>query len=442
MVGSVSLPKPKKYLNADALIATVKRRFDDVKDIRKRRSVDYTLTDTLTAAMAMFSLKEPSLLAFEDRRDEPAIKKLFQIDKIASDSTMREILDGIDIGPLNEAFADLFYELQRGGMLKKWCFHDGFYLSAVDGTGHFSSSKVHCKHCLQKNSKSGTIYHHQAVAATLVHPETREVIPLAVEPIINQDGQTKNDCERNASARLLRRVRRLHPKLKLIVVEDGLASNAPHIELLQELNMRYLLGAKPGDHQHLYEAVIGACDQSEEVSVERKDPVTGELASQTMYVENLPLNKSNSALRVNFLQHDEFASDSGDVSNRFSWVSDLSIPRPLLARYAAAGRSRWRVENETFNTLKNQGYQYEHNFGHGKENLCTVLMLLMFLAFTIDQIQQACCPVFIAVWEKLRSKRNLWDHLRSHVRHFVFESFVQLWRSILLETALAQPPPR
>jgi len=442
MVGSISLPKPKKHLNADALIATVKRRFDDVKDTRKSRSVGYTLTDTLTAAMAMFSLKEPSLLAFEDRRDEPAIKKLFQIDKIASDSTMREILDGIDIDPLNEAFADLFYELQRGGMLKKWCFHDGYYLLAVDGTGHFSSSKVHCKHCLQKNSKSGTIYHHQAVAATLVHPETCEVIPLAVEPIINQDGQTKNDCERNASARLLRRVRRLHPKLKLIVVEDGLASNAPHIELLQELNMRYLLGAKPGDHQHLYEAVISACDQSKEVSVERKYPVTGALASQTMYVENLPLNKSNNALRVNFLQHDEFAPDSGDVSNRFSWVSDLSIPRPLLARCAAAGRSRWRVENETFNTLKNQGYQYDRNFGHGKENLCTVLMLLMFLAFTIDQIQQACCPVFIAVWEKLRSKRNLWDHLRSHVRHFVFESFVQLWQSILLETAMAQPPPR
>ena len=161
-----------------------------------------------------------------------------------------------------------------------------------------------------------------------------------------------------------------------------------------------------------------------------------------MYVENLPLNKSNDDLRVNFLQHDEFDSDSGDACKRFGWVSDLSIPRPLLPQYVAGGRSRWRVENETFNTLKNQGYQYEHNFGHGKENLCTVLMLLMFLAFTVDQIQQACCPVFIAVWEKLRSKRNLWDHLRSHVRHFVFESFVQLWESILLETAMAQPPPR
>jgi len=442
MVGSVSLPKPKKYLNADALIAVLRRRFDDVGDTRRSRSVTYSLTDTLTAAMAMFSLKEPSLLAFQDRRDEPAIKKLFQLTEIPADSTMREILDGIDIDPLNEAFADLFYELQRGGMLKKWRFHDEYYLLAVDGTGHFCSSKVHCKHCLEKNSKSGKTYHHQAVAATLVHPETREVIPLAVEPIIKQDGQTKNDCERNASARLLRRIRRLHPKLKLIVVEDGLASNAPHIELLRELNMRFLLGVKPGDHQHLYEAVISACDRSEEVSVERKDPVTDELMSQTMYVENLPLNKSNDDLRVNFLQHNEFESDTGEVCNRFGWVSDLAIPQPLLPQYVAGGRSRWRVENETFNTLKNQGYQYEHNFGHGKENLCTVLMLLMFLAFTVDQIQQACCPVFIAVWEKLGSKRNLWDHLRSHVRHFVFESFSQLWRSILLETAMAQPPPR
>ena len=107
MAGSVTLPKPKKHLNANALIAAIRRRFDDVQDTQRIRSVVYNLTDTLNAAMAMFSLKEPSLLAFVDRRDEPAIRKLFGIKKIPSDSTMREILDGIDIDPLNEAFADV-----------------------------------------------------------------------------------------------------------------------------------------------------------------------------------------------------------------------------------------------------------------------------------------------------------------------------------------------
>ena len=88
------------------------------------------------------------------------------------------------------------------------------------------------------------------------------------------------------------------------------------------------------------------------------------------------------------------------VTKRFSWVTDIDLDRSLLLKFVRGGRSRWRIENETFNTLKNQGYHFEHNYGHGKENLSTVLMLIMFLAFTVDQVQQACCPLFAAVLEK------------------------------------------
>jgi len=351
--------------------------------------------------------------------------------------------------PKQHEVADIFYQLQRSGMLKKWVFDEGHYLLAIDGTGYFCSTKIHCPHCLQKKSKNGTIeYHHQAVAAVLTHPETREVIPLAIEPIIKQDGQTKNDCERNATARLLQRIRRLHPKLKLIVVEDGLSSNAPHIADLKRHNMHYLLVAKPGDHQHLFEQVIEACDQSLEEWVRVKRPAATTVG-ETQVIRDLELNKSNPDVRVNFLQHLEYDVETGDVVKQFSWVTDMPVPREKLTLYQRGGRARWRIENETFNTLKNQGYHYDHNYGHGRENLSTVLMLLMFLAFLIDQIQQACCPLFQAVLEKLGSRRYLWDQLRSHafcfaeaaVRHFCFGSFGALWEAVLTGSALNQRPP-
>ena len=136
MVVDSRIPRPKRYLNADALIANLKTRFGDVPDNRRQASCDYSITDTLTAALAMFSLKEPSLLSFEERGDEESIDRLFGIKHVPSDSQMREILDGIEIEPLNEAFADLFHELQRGGMLKKWEFDDGHYLLSIDGTDH------------------------------------------------------------------------------------------------------------------------------------------------------------------------------------------------------------------------------------------------------------------------------------------------------------------
>ena len=67
------------------------------------------------------------------------------------------------------------------------------------------------------------------------------------------------------------------------------------------------------------------------------------------------------------------------------------------------GRARWKIENETFNTLKNQGYHLEHNYGHGEQNLSVVFAMLMMLAFLVDQTQQLCCPVFQAAgrnWER------------------------------------------
>lgn len=252
-----------------------------------------------------------------------------------------------------------------------------------------------------------------------------------------------NDCERNATRRLLKRIRQLYPQLKLIVVEDGLSSNAPHIADLKESKMRYLLGAKPGDHAHLFEQVITAGDENRLETLTQLDPVNPQvIQSETQYVSDLALNASNQSVRVNFLQHFEFDRSSGEVCKRFSWVTDINLDRSLLLKFSAGARSRWRIENETFNTLKNQGYHFEHNYGHGKKNLSTVFMLLMFLAFMVDQIQEACCPVFAAVLEKFKSRRSLWEKLRSHVSHFVFNSFAELWQVMLSGSAMGVPPPR
>lgn len=437
-------PRPRRYLSADALISLLRKRFEAVPDGRREGSITYSMADALAGAFAMFSLKEPSLLMFQNRKDQPAIEKLYQLDKIPSDSTMREILDGIEIEQLNEGFADVFYELQRGGVLKQFVVGDGRFAIAIDGTEYFCSDTIHCPQCMQRKVGNDKIqYYHQAVVATLVHPDLKTVITLAIEPIVKQDGETKNDCERNATRRLLERFRRMHPQLKAIVVEDGLSSNAPHIADLKRLNLRFLLMAKPSDHQYLFSEVIKASDEGRDEIVSIADVTNPQLSlSETQYVPNVSLNASNKDVRVNFLQHFEFDRQTGETSKRFSWVTDVDLERGQFIDYTRVGRSRWRIENETFNTLKNQGYHFEHNYGHGDKNLSTVMMLVMFLAFLVDQVQQTCCPLFAAVLELLKSRRQLWDDLRRCVRTFVFESFAQLWSALLSGTTLDLPPPR
>ena len=95
-----------------------------------------------------------------------------------------------------------------------------------------------------------------------------------------------------------------------------------------------------------------------------------------------------------------------------------------------AGRARWKIENETFNTLKNQGYGYEHNYGHGEANLSVVFALLMMLAFLVDQVLQLCDPLFQGALEKLGSKRLLWERMRSLFYEYRLRSLRELYEAL------------
>ena len=193
--------------------------------------MEIPLADALMSAFAMFSLKDPSLLAFDHRRRDPNddFRTIYGIHHVPCDSQMRDILDPLDPAVLRPSFREIFRRLQRGKMLQRFAYLDGHYLLSLDGTGYFSSSKIHCSSCLEKHHRNGNItYYHQLLGATLVHPDLKEVIPLAPEPIIQQDGQTKW-LRRNATRRWLKRFRQEHPHLPVIVVEDSLSSNAPHL---------------------------------------------------------------------------------------------------------------------------------------------------------------------------------------------------------------------
>jgi hypothetical protein len=430
-------PRLRKHLSADALYELLRLGFEKIPDHRGRKS-PISLTDALMSAFAMFSLKDPSLLAFEERRNDKNMRNLFGIARVPSDTRMREILDPVEPRQLRPLFDDVFRQLQRGKALEPYVFYQGCYLLSLDGTGYFSSSSIHCDSCLEKVSKqTGEItYQHQMLAAVMMHPDHREVIPLAPEPIEKQDGSKKNDCERNAAKRLLRQIRREHPHLKLIIVEDGLASNAPHILELQNLNMHFILGAKPGDHSFLFDEVIAAWDADQVTTLCWTE---GDVSCELSFINGVPLNESNQNLRVNWLYYSEHGPNGEE--RKWTWVTDLKISRKNARWLVKGGRCRWKIENETFNTLKNQGYHFEHNYGHGVKNLSVVFALLMMLAFLVDQVQQLCCPLFQAVWKKMGTKRALWDNLRSHFRHFVFRSMRHLYQVMLYDLAKKLPAP-
>lgn len=433
-------PSNRKHLSAQGLLQSIRSGFEEIPDPKRTRK--FPLSDVMMSALAMFSLKYPSLLQFERSQSEEVVrhnlKTLYGVSQAPSDTYMRERLDEVDPEVLEPVYKRLFALLQRGKGLEGFEVLDGRYVLSVDGTGLFSSQKVHCAHCCSKHHRDGRVtYYHQLLGAVLVHPECREVIPLMPEPILKGDGSGKNDCERNAARRLLQRVRRNHPHLRLLVVEDGLASNGPHIRLLESLDMRYVLGAKEGDHRFLYDWVSKTRGVPEHECRDEQGVV-----HRFRYLNGVPLNDDNFDLEVNFLEYREHRP--GGKVQRFCWVTDIPIDESNLMELMRAGRARWKIENETFNTLKNQGYGLEHNYGHGHKHLSTVLMHLMMLAFLVDQIQLRCCAVFNAAHQAMYSRAALWRKMRGLFGLFLIDSWEKLYRVIARgyrnNPALPEPP--
>src|SRR5881409_4046983 len=420
-------PKARKHLSADALFGLLRNGFSKVPDHRSDGS-KMTMADALMSGFAMFSLKCPSLLDYDKQRAEGNLKTIYGIERAPCDSYMRELLDPVAPESLRPLFKGVFRQLQRGKALEEMVFLQGCYLLALDGTGYFASKTIHCQSCLEKHHRDGSItYAHQLLGAALIHPDRREVIPLMPEAIIKHDGSEKNDCERNAAKRFITKLRHDHPHLGFIITEDGLSSNAPHIETLHDYGCHYILGVKEGDHAYLFQQVQAAEEAGRVTCYERHDRAAG-LVHRFRFVNDIPLNASNTDVRVNVIEYWEIGADK---VQHFSWVTDLRVSKRNVFHLMRGGRARWKIENETFNTLKNQGYHFEHNYGHGQQNLSVVFAMLMMLAFLVDQTQQLCCGLFQAVWAKLGSKRMLWERMRALFYDYAFASMRQLFEALL-----------
>ena len=110
----------------------------------------------------------------------------------------------------------------------------------------------------------------------------------------------------------------------------------------------------------------------------------------------------------------------------------------MAPKIAPAGRSRWQIE-DSFNTLKNRGYRFEHNFGHGQQYLATVFQFLMMLALLVDQIELLGCPLFRQAWQRQGTFIDLWVEIRAKIKNFCLEGWQHLYELIYFGTHDLKP---
>lgn len=441
--------KTEDKLSQDFMLRDLMEDFVKIPDHRAPNTV-HDLSDVLMSGYAIFSLKHPSLLSFETqmKAEKDNLKSLFGIKTLCSDAQMRRTLDGVNPEYLQDFFAKRFGHLKQSKVLDKYLFLGKYYLVSIDGVEYFSSQKVKCEKCLTKQHKGCDVtYTHSMLGAVIVHPDQKEVFPIGNEIVQKQDGIQKNDCERNASKRLQNRMVRDYAKVPMVLVEDALYANEPHIEDVLNNGWDYIVTVKENSHKSLFthfhkrvdsgNADVFMVEQQEldKKGKVKKDKKGNELSTKYYFkwIKNVPLN-TQGKVRVNFLYCEEH--DSKGKVQSFSWVTSLNITPNNVFEIMKGGRARWKIENETFNTLKNQGYNLEHNYGHGYNYLSNVMATLMLLAFLIDQIVQATNKHLQAVLAKSVPKYKIWEFLRACFMLTVMNSFEEFYHRLAIANAV------
>jgi len=393
------------------MIKLVRDGFDKIPDPRKG-NFTYPLSNLLNLGFSMFHLKDPSLSSFRDQYDVRAenLERVYGVTSLVGDTALREGIDQVEPSELQALFKPSLDFLKSEGGFSKHRVLGTYIAVSVDGTEHYCSGSTSCPGCLVRNHRNGKqTFYHQLLGAVAVHPEQRTVFPVACEPIVKQDGSTKNDCELNASKRIIPQIRTtLGQEEKILAIFDGLYINGPHIKALDEENIHYIIGTKGKTFVDIQVASLREAKKLESFSWETKK------SSFTAHFANgLILNGQHQDILTNYFEVVEIDKKTGKQVFFSTWITDLPISSQNIRELVEVARSRWKIENETFNTLKNQGYHFEHNYGHGKKYLATNFAILTFLAFLTDQIawqldkdfQKAkeVCKTFKSFWEKIKS---------------------------------------
>jgi hypothetical protein len=429
----------KKHLCFTSLRKIVSGVFRGVPEHRQiLEKVVISIHDAMLSGLACMFFQDPSLLEFQkrmnDARHKNNLQSMFDVAVIPKETQMRSIIDEVPSHHFGKVFKRFYDCLQRGKYLERFQIFSRMYYVPMDGSQFFSSGHINCPHCLTKEHVIGSkTYEHQVLQGGIMHPDCKQVIPLMPEQISNKDGMDKQDCEMNAAKRMLKKCRQTFPKLNFLIGGDALFSKQPLIEDALSYKMNYLFVAKPTDHISMMKHVESTALASI-LFIDDKGN-----AHEYEWLNGVALNGGKDSVVTNFLRctitpkltwrNGKLLKQKAPYKN--SWVTNLPISENNIKTLVRAGRCRWKNENECFNTMKNQGYCMDRNYGHGQKNLAFNVYLLTVIAFFMHQIFELSDGAYQDCRKKFGSKRCLWNTLRSYVRLICFDGWDELLKFAL-----------
>ena len=426
------------------LLSFLDTAIDSFPDLRTGDNKTYSIRDAALSGFSVFFTQSPSFLDYQESMQKSKgnsnARTVFTIEKIPSDNQIRNLLDPVSPTLLFPAFSSAFSLLQEKDIVESYRSFNDTLLIAMDGTWFHSSEKVHCDNCSHKDHKDGRrTYYHSAITPVLVKSGSDKVISLEPEFIKPQDGYAKQDCENAAAKRWLSTYGLQYAPLGVTILADDLYCKQPICEQLLSGGYNFILTCKPSSHKHLTEWISFADPKQDlnELIIKRWNGKE-RLFYRYRFANGVPLKEGKDALLVNWAEL-TILDKEGNIRKRFSFATNHSITRDNVVALIKAGRARWKIENEHNNNLKTKGYNLEHNFGHGKDNLSNLLLTLNLFAFLFHTILEFFDKRYTLIRKTLPSRKTFFDDVRALTRYLLHNSWDDLMRFMIEGLELEDP---
>jgi hypothetical protein len=411
----------------DELVGSLRQTLGALPDRRTGDNARYSMEDIGLSAFSVFFTQSPSFLTYQQAmhkaKGRSNAQSLFQIGQIPCDNHIRQTLDSVPPDKLFPLYDEVYQALRQESLLESFRAVHQTLLIALDGTWYFSSQKIHCEQCCCLEHKSGEkTYYHSAVTPVIVAPGQPQAIALRPEFITPQDGHTKQDCEIAAAKRWLEKNGATYASLKATLLGDDIYSHQPFCRRTLLHDFHFIFVCKPDSHTTLYNWVnLLQSPYLRTLKMRVKEGARFHTYTYR-YANAVPLAEGEDAIKVNWCEL-MVTNPEGKVLYLNGWVTDFKITDENVVAIVAAGRARWKIENENNNTLKTKGYHLEHNFGHGKKHLSSLLAALNILAFLYHTFLSFTDENYRLIRAELPTRQTFFDDLRALTRYILFPNW-------------------
>lgn len=405
---------------------TLYQRAENLLDPRKHR--EYALAELIFGGIAMFMFKFGSRNQFDNYRKEGVFKKnyhrTFKMRLPSSDAIedLVRLLEPSELETLKEAIVK---ELIRRKVFHKFRFMGKKFLIAVDGTGTSTYMADYCGQCTSKTSKNGhTTYFHYVLEAKLVTHNDMGV-SVATEWVENRiDGDyEKQDCEQKAFQRLAIKLKKMFPRLPIVILADGLYPNQTIFEICRDNGWDFIFTFKDGNLPSIHkELELLPCSPD---NFKERTLAKGGVLKHQVYTWENKLDYNGFSLSVITCKETSRRIKKHDGQppepRGFTHITNMEIDRGNCMVISDSGRLRWAIEN-SFDYLKNHGYNLGHKFSRVSFIAYKNYYQCMMIAHAINQFVEKSTD-FIEL-KKSGPKQGtlfLWQRLVSFFTDFDIE---------------------